>query len=1137
MVWIISNFSFEVSLKGKPYETFKIQIPPRVSYTVICNKCEHREGYSFGVRYVEIKAYTDGKVEVVFPEPKVKPSKIRDFRTHIILNSVLNPNSEWVEYRTFRPQSIPQNPFSKSEVWIKVKITKSGIYEIPFSEIEKLGININSYPLQTFKMIALLDTLKSPLDSAFSQKYEIPIWVDEAGKRIIFWGEAQKGFRIINGDVAYFENPYTDTTYYFLGIGGENGKRIGITNISPGPSVQPAKFYRFEENINNPGKKGRVWVGREMTRNPSDPERVYTYQFVLNDVSSGIEFKTRIANSEFSDSIASVVVKINGQVCDSVGVLPRSYRTITCIPNLSENNNVDYVIKPSGGSQTLYLDYYQVSYVSTGTYGNDGLFFINASGKFTVNLKGYRPVFIWDVSDPYNPKVIESYTYSSGNLFINDSANGWTKIYLSNFARRPISIELVDLSQDLYNISADYVAIGNEEFSGTFWKHLNFRKNRIPVFNGSSWEYSTGTVLWINLEDIYTQFSLGNPDPVAIRNFLYNMFLKSGGSKPLYVVLVGDGTYDYKGFTENYFPKQVPPYYPIDSSLSVNLDNFGAYDDFYGDFDGDYYSDVGIGRIPVRDNTELAEYINKVIEYESLINDGFWRYRIMFVADDEKSDSPSSCEIFHTYDVLYTVRPQLSPRINTIPFLLQNYPLEGYTKPKATQDLIKILNSGILMVSFFIHGNPSQMAHERLFTLDDVPKLNTKGREPFITVLSCKVGAYDRLDPEHVLGEEMMLYKNRGIAVLSTTALAYAGSNALYARAIYSYLNTYGKTPLGYLSLVGKNDRYYVLLGDPGVMLKFPDSVGPLISDTLRRGAKNSTTIPGDGKFLVLDIPDIDTVSFTCVSVKYPYYSERPVIFYGDVKGDTVGFWIPFRGHISSDTSAWQRASLLWWNGDRGYAGLYPISYADSTIGTEKPKVLGFYKDEGLRNGMNLPSKTTLNFRFISHEGFDIRTTGDDASPPRIIIDNSFTDVLEVRILNDTLAEAHYDFDFSTSPGTHRIGVSITSAKGIRGYNIWDLNFVSDSLKVLDLLTYPNPYRGGKFYITFKLTKSADVKLRIYTPTGKVAFEWYFMNLPPGFNSLNVPINSLSNGIYVALIEAKTREEKVKNFTRFVVIR
>ncbi|MEO0214608.1 MAG: hypothetical protein ABIL12_03730, partial [candidate division WOR-3 bacterium] len=376
MVWIISNFSFEVSLKGKPYETFKVQIPPKVSYTVICNKCEHREGYSFGVRYVEIKAYKDGKVEVVFPEPKVKPSKIKDFRTHIILNSVLNPKEEWVEYLVFRPQSAPQNPFSKSEVWIKVKITKSGIYEIPFSEIEKLGININSYPLQTLKMIALLDTLKSPLDSAFPQKYEVPIWIDEAGRRVLFWGESQKGFRIINGNVVYFENPYTDTTYYFLGIGGEVGGRMGIITASPGPYAQPVKFYRFEENINNPGKKGRVWVGREMTRNPSDPERVYTYGFALNDVLSGVEFRTRIANSEFSDSIASVVVRINGQICDSIGVLPRNYRTITCIPNLSENNNVDYVIKPSGGSQTLYLDYYQVSYISTGSYGNEGIFFI-----------------------------------------------------------------------------------------------------------------------------------------------------------------------------------------------------------------------------------------------------------------------------------------------------------------------------------------------------------------------------------------------------------------------------------------------------------------------------------------------------------------------------------------------------------------------------------------------------------------------------------------------------------------------------------------------------------------------------------------------------------------------------------------
>jgi len=1129
MVWI------DVFLNGKQFETYRVQLPPNVPYSVSCDSCSYQEGSSFGVRYLDIKVYKDGKVFVNFPEPKIKGKPSTDFRTHLILAGVLNPNPDWVNYEPPKPRSIPQNPFSKAEVWIKIKITRSGIYEIHFSEISKLGINPNSYPRSTIKMIALLDTLKSNLSSTFDFTYEVPIWIDEGGGRILFWGEAQRGFRVIGGNVLYFENPYTDTTYYFLGFGGESGKRIYTINFPSGPSAQPVKFYRFEENINNPGKKGRVWLGREMSRTASDPDRTYTYTFDLPDVLSGVSFKTRVANGEFSDTSARLWIKINGQLCDSAYVMVRSFRTLTCPVALFANNTVEYILKPFYGSQTLYLDYYEVSYVSNGKYGNEGLFFVNSSGRFTLNLRGGRPVFVWNVTDPYEPKIIESYSYSSGNLSINDSSNGWVRIYLSNFARRPISLEILELPGDLYNFSADYVAIGSREFSGTFRRLLDFRSGKTPIFNGSRWEYSNVSAAWVNLEDVYIQFSLGNPDPVAIRNFLYTINLRDP-NRPKYVVLVGDGNYDYKNFSGSAFPKQVPPYYPIDSSLSVNLDNFGAYDDFFGDFDGNGYSDVALGRIPVRDNSELSEYIEKVIDYENAVNDGIWRYNVLLVADDEKSESPSSCEIFHTYDVLYTVRSVISPRINSIPFLLQEYPLEGSAKPSATSDLIKVLNSGVLMASFFIHGNPVQMAHERLLTLSDVGKINTKGKESFITVLSCKVGAYDRTDPVHVLGEELMLRRNRGIAVLSTTALAFAGSNALYARAMYNYLSNYGKTPLGYLSLVGKNDRYYVLLGDPAIMLKLPDSLGPILSDTLKRGAKNWAYTP-KGKFGVFDIPEWDTVSFNCIPINYAYVKGRSPIFYGDVPGDTLRFWIPLRGSLTSSDTPTQKALLTWWDGDRGYSAFYPISKIDSTLGAYKPKVYGYYGDIPLEDGMFLPSKVKLRFLFESKEGFDIRTSGDNASPPRILIDNLKSDVLEVKILNDTLAEAYYDLDFSSSPGKHRIGVSITSARGIRGYNVWDLKFSGDSLKILDLLVYPNPYRNGKLFATFNLTKPAETFIKIYTPTGLLVDE--IKNyLNPGFNS--VEINTayrLANGIYVIVVDAKAGKERVRAFTRFVIMR
>jgi len=66
MVW------FDVVLNGKPFETYKVQIPPKVPYTVSCDSCSYQEGMSFGVRYLDIRVYRDGRVYVNFPEPKFK---------------------------------------------------------------------------------------------------------------------------------------------------------------------------------------------------------------------------------------------------------------------------------------------------------------------------------------------------------------------------------------------------------------------------------------------------------------------------------------------------------------------------------------------------------------------------------------------------------------------------------------------------------------------------------------------------------------------------------------------------------------------------------------------------------------------------------------------------------------------------------------------------------------------------------------------------------------------------------------------------------------------------------------------------------------------------------------------------------
>ena len=1159
VAFLLATFVKDVKPVPGEVVTFRVQLPHGVRYEVSCGACTYREATAEGVRYLLFTVKDTDRVSVRFPDVKGRPPASIGERTHAFLYSTENPHPEWVKVPVYKVP-LPEDPFSRAEVWVKVKLVRAGVYEITYDMLRDLGIDPTLYPISSFKMIAMLDTFPTPPDSATVWGREVRIWVDTAGRRILFWGEPMASYRVQDTSVLFFRHPYTDTSVYFLGLGGDEGKRIEVVRYPSGRAVRPIKAYRWEEERYNVGKKGRVWFGREMVRLATDPDRDFPDTFTLGDLDEergALLLRSALATSEFSD-VAYVRLSVNERVCDSVRLPPAQYRTLSCTPTVVRGtNDITYTILAVGMAQTVYLDYYEILYYSDGTYSNSGTFFVRDTGRgrITLTLRGNRPVFVWDVSDIYSPRILESYTYNDGFLTINDSigASGWAKIYVSNFARRPISVEAYS-PKGLRNLVVDYVAIGSERFKSTFSPFLNYRKGRMPRLEGGRWAFGSGTVAWVNLKDIYDEFGLGNPDPTAIRNFLYNMNLRSSGQQPLYVVLVGDGTYDYRGITSSYFPDGVPPFYYKDLSLSVNLESTGASDDYYVDFDGDRYGNVGIGRIPVRTEEELRDYLDKVREYEALRYDGAWRFRVMMVADDQYGSR--KCEIVHTADVLYKVMPELPKWMVANPFLLQEYPFEGPTKPQATKDLLRAFNSGYLMVSFFIHGNPLQMAHEKLLTMEDVPRINVGGKHPFITVLSCKVGAYDRLDPAHVLGEELMLSRDRAIAVLSSTALSLATNNSSYAQAIYRYLREHGRASLGYLSIVGKNLEFYVLLGDPAVMLALPDSFGQVFTKEvfLARGKRNAAIGGGTGGFAAFDLPDKDTVVFRCDTdvVAYEYYRMRPTMFEGPSPSDTVQFWIPLRGRLSRPTyvsvgrggvsipvyeEPSEHALLVWWNGWSSRIGMYPITRVNPVLGTSKPKVKGFYAGDELRDGFRLPVRATLRFKFYSREGFDIRMTGRESSPPRIILDNSVADVLQARILNDTTAEASYTVDYSSDPGTHSVAVSVTSALGIRGYSVWDLNFVEDELAVKDLLAYPNPYRGGNLYLTFKLTKDAEAQVRLYTPTGRLIRAYDLGSLNAGFNSVPLDLPNLANGIYVMVVDVWNDNGSAKSFTRILVLK
>lgn len=139
------------------------------------------------------------------------------------------------------------------------------------------------------------------------------------------------------------------------------------------------------------------------------------------------------------------------------------------------------------------------------------------------------------------------------------------------------------------------------------------------------------------IEDVQDEFNDGIPGPVAIRNFLRWVMSTTPGEgwalpKPSFLLILGDGSYDYKGGTAkgNYVPTQILfkdfiqlGYYASDSLLGAAV----------GD---DQMADLAVGRISARSVSEANTVLAKIVDYEQSAPSGSWRRNSIFVSDRGK---------------------------------------------------------------------------------------------------------------------------------------------------------------------------------------------------------------------------------------------------------------------------------------------------------------------------------------------------------------------------------------------------------------------------------------------------------------------------------------------------------------------
>lgn len=1074
---------------------------------------------------------------------------------------------------TMRPRSVSNSVLASGD-WYKIEIKDNdnsqseGIYRLTKSFMESAGINFSGVDPRTIKMYGnggfmLEDRMHEPRPSDLE---EIAIYVEgeadgsfDAQDFILFYARAVNnwGYDSLSGKYYHFLNVYSRSNYYWLCINKPgNGKRIQTVNSENGiPSLIPSSFtekiFTEPEQVNLINE-GNVWLS--IRKNPGQS---FEWNTTLTGLESGsdILFRIKMASRCLSPNTNYFLIKDEfsnmsdyflpmGQVYPGFGdwiatnIPPAEFTINQSQKTNGEQVRLKAIYMATSSSAEGYLDWFEIQYKRRlNSANNDFLRFdspdISGLVEYNVGPFSSSNVRIFDATDHANVRFIQPLSASASNVKFQKTEviNNISKFLAvgQNGYKTPNSISQRIANQNLRGISEgyDFIIITHRDFVQAA-ERLKSKRER----NGPNDPDYLKTLI-VTTDQIYNEFSGGLLDAVAIRDFIKYGY-ENWDKPPAHVCLLGDGSFDYKnilGYNSNFVPAWEK------SSPTINQIDGLTTDDFYVNVSGENQligkPDLSVGRIPASSLQEAMEYLDKVDAYESGLNNGYWKNRMMFVADDQRTSE--GCEyIQHLYQIENLAEGHLSEYLDKLKIYIVTYPTvitpQGRRKPQANMDIAKYWNEGVLNVHYTGHGSPDVWAHEYILEKDVIMSLlNNQNRYPFVTIASCDMSKFD--NPASLsAGELFMITPRKGaIGTFAATRPVFAEGNAYLMYNIFDNLyvprdtlllqKRYGvgifntKLQIAYT----ENDAKYVLMADPTMRAQLPrfrshvDSISGLSGDTMRALSRikiyGSVIRPDSSLWsdyngrIIIKIYDVDrqiTLRDEC-DITHTFRLNGGIIFSGtqairDGKW-TVEFIVP------RDISYMnQRGRLInyFYNNQYDGAGMnrgFIVGGIDpnAPVDTTGPEIKLYLNTRNFRTG----DVVNENFKLIA-DLFDesgINTTGTLGHKIEAILDgneNNKYDLTNFYNSDTSYKSGSLEYDFTgISEGKHTLRLKAWDTYNNSSEAQIDFTVSSSGeLKVTNVYNYPNPFRDNTAF-TFQHSYPGDVtvKIKIYTVSGRLIKE------------------------------------------------
>lgn len=1046
--------------------------------------------------------------------------------------------------------------------WYKIAVSTPGVYKIDLPFLTSLGINTSGLASGAVRLFGNGGQMLPELPSAPvpDDLTENALWAEDGGDGILNSGDfllfyASGPHEWTNNPASksftHQKNVYSEQSYYFLHVGGI-GKRITTINPSGSTNISIAHFsdrYFYELDTVNLLSSGRAWYGEEFADAPGKLKSRSWSISVPGVTNEPASLRSNLVSRAFN-SASLFALSVNGQPLNTVELPPvatgaydqfaRTQETTFSFSPASADLTLRFDYTPGSANAQGWLDWFELfTRRSISLANTNQLLFRDWNSVGTGNIGSFTvknvttSTQVWDITDVQEPVRMTVIRDGTDGRF-NNQCNTLHEYVAFNTTGllQPVVIGKVS-NQNLHAPTlTDFIIVTHASLLGQAQRLALFHQQRNNL-----------RVTVVTTDQVYNEFSSGSPDPVAIRNYVKMFHDRAGNDttkRAKYLLLLGDASFDYKARISNN-TNLVSAW-----ESPASLDPLATYtsDDFFGLLDdgddingaGIYLLDIGIGRIPARNEQEARAIIDKIVAYHQPAALGSWRNELTFVADDEDNNLHFQDAELITQSALAT-----APVFNYDKIYLDAYKQEsgsgGSRYPEVNLAISNRLFNGTLVWNYSGHGGYRRLAEEVVLDQDIINTFNNASKLPLFITATCDVAPYDNPLVSSI-GENLLLREKTGaIALMTTTRLVFAFSNRVMNK---NYVETaLQKQADGHYLTLGEavrkaknityttstdiiNNRKFTLLGDPAMTLAFPANTVHTtainghgltsVPDTLK--ALSSLTISGEVKDAAGSLlsnfngtvyatifdkaQSVSTLGNDATSQPGPFLEQKNILFKGKAKAANGQFIFEFV--VPRDINyQFGPGKISYYvengitDGNGSFTNIIIGGSGDSTADREGPQLKAYLNDEKFVNGSVTNDRPVLLVKLTDSSGINIMGTG---------IGHDLVAILDHDEKTQYTLNGFYESDIDNfrkgmvrfqmpqlAEGAHTLTIKAWDAANNSNEVTLDFNVASQGKLALEhVLNYPNPFTTHTTF-WFEHNHPGEelwVDIQVFTITGKL---------------------------------------------------